>query len=136
MVYRRAQETIRYSVVLSLSLALLLSKKDIVSAVKLVKPSPGDFALCELSAEVKDKFLDEHNKFRGMVDPPAADMEYLVSRIIHKGREMFTTWPSVEYLHLGYRSRRKLILRIRIQSSRSKSNHTPLGCSRYEYTYT
>ena len=81
-----------------------------VSAVKLVKPSPGDFALCELSAEVKDKFLDEHNKFRGMVDPPAADMEYLVSKIIHKGREMFTTWPSVGYLHLGYRSGRKLIL--------------------------
>ena len=94
-----------------------------VSAVKLVKPSPGDFALCELSAEVKDKLLDEHNKFRGMVDPPAADMEYLVSKIIPKGREMFTTWPSVEYLHLGYRSRRKLILRKFRVPDRSRTTH-------------
>ena len=57
---------------------MLLSKKDTASAMNRVKPSRGDFALCELSAEDKDKFLDEHNKFRGMVDPPAADMEYMV----------------------------------------------------------
>lgn len=31
-----------------------------------------------LTEEEKEKFLDEHNKLRGMVDPPAADMEYLV----------------------------------------------------------
>ncbi|KAJ7375079.1 hypothetical protein OS493_001811 [Desmophyllum pertusum] len=42
-----------------------------------IKPSSEDFAICELSAEKKEKLLDEHNKFRGMVDPPAADIEYL-----------------------------------------------------------
>ena len=45
-----------------------------------LKPTAEDFAICELSAEKKEKFLDDHNKYRGMVDPPAADMEYLVSR--------------------------------------------------------
>ncbi|XP_078361466.1 uncharacterized protein LOC144645798 [Oculina patagonica] len=40
-------------------------------------PSRGDFATCKLTAEEKEKFLDEHNKFRGMVKPTAADMEYL-----------------------------------------------------------
>ena len=45
-----------------------------------LKPTAEDFAICELSAEQKEKFLDDHNKYRGMVDPPAADMEYLVSR--------------------------------------------------------
>ena len=44
-----------------------------------LKPTAEDFAICELSAEQKEKFLDNHNKYRGMVDPPAADMEYLVS---------------------------------------------------------
>lgn len=63
---------------LAVILALLLSEKDTVSAMGRIKPSRGDFAICELSAEQKEKFLDEHNKFRGMVDPPAADMEYLV----------------------------------------------------------
>lgn len=42
-----------------------------------LKPTAEDFAICELSAEQKEKFLDNHNKYRGMVDPPAADMEYL-----------------------------------------------------------
>ncbi|KAJ7375081.1 peptidase inhibitor [Desmophyllum pertusum] len=62
---------------LVLILALLLSDQETVSAMGRIKPSRGDFAISELSAEKKEKFLDEHNKFRGMVDPPAADMEYL-----------------------------------------------------------
>ena len=65
---------------------VLISGKHNVSAMGLItlsgrmKPTGEDFAICELSAEQKEKFLDQHNKFRGMVDPPAADMEYLVSR--------------------------------------------------------
>ena len=65
--------------ILAVIFALLLSEKDGVTAMGRIKPSRSDFAICELSAEQKEKFLDEHNKFRGMVDPPAADMEYLVS---------------------------------------------------------
>ncbi|XP_078361849.1 uncharacterized protein LOC144646177 isoform X2 [Oculina patagonica] len=63
--------------ILAVIFALLLGEKDTVSAMDRIKPSRGDFAICELPAEQKEKFLDEHNKFRGMVDPPAADMEYL-----------------------------------------------------------
>lgn len=70
---------IRCYTILVVILALLLSGDNTVRAMGRIKPSSEDFAICELSAEKKEKFLDEHNKFRGMVDPPAADMEYLVS---------------------------------------------------------
>ncbi|XP_022805622.1 multiple epidermal growth factor-like domains protein 6 isoform X1 [Stylophora pistillata] len=56
---------------------LMLSGGALVSAAGRIKPSRHDFAKSELTATQKEKFLDEHNKFRGMVDPPAADMEYL-----------------------------------------------------------
>ena len=42
-------------------------------------PQPSDFAQCRLSDELKEEFVDFHNKFRGEVQPTAADMEYLVS---------------------------------------------------------
>lgn len=42
-------------------------------------PQPSDFALCRLSDELKEEFVDFHNKFRGEVQPSAADMEFLVS---------------------------------------------------------
>ena len=42
-------------------------------------PQPSDFAQCRLSDELKEEFVDLHNKFRGEVQPSAADMEYLVS---------------------------------------------------------
>ena len=80
------RETLRYGVVLFLSLALL-GRRDTASAVGRIKPSRGDYAMCELSMEDKEKFLDRHNKFRGMVDPPAADMEYLVGKKISPYRE-------------------------------------------------
>ena len=73
------QNRLKRYTMLVLILALLLSDQETVSAMGRIKPSRGDFAISELSADKKEKFLDEHNKFRGMVDPPAADMEYLVS---------------------------------------------------------
>ena len=39
-------------------------------------------ATCELSNKEKEVLLNEHNKLRGMVDPPAANMETMVSQII------------------------------------------------------
>lgn len=53
------------------------SIRDKVLSVYITSPSRGDFATCKLTMEEKEKFLIEHNKFRGMVNPPAADMEYL-----------------------------------------------------------
>ncbi|CAH3149811.1 unnamed protein product, partial [Porites lobata] len=68
---------LRYCAFLCVSFSVLFRKNDMASALTQVKPSREDFALSELSPEDKEKFLDEHNKFRGMVQPPAADMEYL-----------------------------------------------------------
>ena len=45
-------------------------------------PTRRDFDTCKLKPEFKENFLDEHNRFRGMVKPSAADMEYLVRRNI------------------------------------------------------
>ena len=42
-------------------------------------PQQSDFAQCRLSDELKEEFVDFHNKFRGEVQPSAADMEFLVS---------------------------------------------------------
>lgn len=76
-----------FSVLLAVGVALILisgnhnaSAMGLIKRASRLKPTGEDFAICELSAEQKEAFLDEHNKFRGMVDPPAADMEYLVSR--------------------------------------------------------
>ena len=65
--------------VVILALSVLSRRSSLVSAIDRIRPSRQDFAICELSAAQKENFLDEHNKFRGKVDPPAADMEYLVS---------------------------------------------------------
>ena len=76
------QDTFKCHVISVVILALaVLSGRGLVSAIDRIRPSRQDFAICELSAAQKEKFLDEHNKFRGKVDPPAADMEYLVSII-------------------------------------------------------
>ena len=45
-------------------------------------PRPSDFTQCRLSEEMREQFVDAHNKFRGEVQPSAADMEYLVSCLI------------------------------------------------------
>lgn len=65
---------------LVLCFTLQFSIRDKVLSVYITSPSRGDFATCKLTTEEKEKFLIEHNKFRGMVNPPAADMEYLVSK--------------------------------------------------------
>lgn len=40
-------------------------------------PSRADYAECRLNDEEKEKFMDQHNEYRGIVSPQAADMEYL-----------------------------------------------------------
>lgn len=47
-------------------------------------PSRADFAKCTLSTEDREKFVDEHNRLRGMVSPQAADMEFLVRSKLNK----------------------------------------------------
>lgn len=76
--------------------------KDKVLSVAITSPSRGDFTTCKLTMEQKEKFLSEHNKFRGMVSPPAADMEYLVGidRITSKNSESEDLmWPLNIYTH-------------------------------------
>ena len=58
-------------------------------------PMRSDFAECELVTEEKEQFLDLHNKLRGMVNPTAADMEYLV----RKNERIFTL---VNFSHLSH----------------------------------
>ena len=65
---------------LVLCFILQFRRKDRVSSVDNTPPTRADFTTCGLTVEDKEKFLAEHNKFRGMVDPPAADMEYLVRK--------------------------------------------------------
>ena len=79
MFFQSVQRSLRNFTVVFLSLTLLPSNRNAVFAMDRIKPSRGDFALCQLSAEDKEKFLDKHNTHRGKVNPPAADMEYLVS---------------------------------------------------------
>lgn len=52
--------------------------KATVVRVDLNPPTRADFATCKLTPELKEKFVDDHNKFRSNVTPSAADMEYLV----------------------------------------------------------
>ena len=63
---------------LVLCITLQFPVKDKVLSAYITSPSRGDFATCKLTEEEKETFLIEHNKFRGMVKPTAADMEYLV----------------------------------------------------------
>ena len=63
---------------LLLCLTLQFRVKDRAMCQGMASPSKEDFATCKLTDEEKERFLMEHNKFRGMVNPYAADMEYLV----------------------------------------------------------
>ena len=84
---KHGQDLFMCNAILAVVAALILmsgnhnvSAMGLIKAVDRLKPTGEDFAICELSAEQKENFLDDHNKYRGMVDPPAADMEYMVSR--------------------------------------------------------
>lgn len=55
------------------------AKDNVLSYVSMWSPTSSDFKTNRLTAEEKEKFLDEHNKFRGMVKPTSADMEFMVS---------------------------------------------------------
>ncbi len=68
-------------------------------------PRPSDFAQCRLSDDLGEQFVDFHNKFRGEVQPSAADMEYLVScatlpffsvdRVLFISRWLIFEWKSI-----------------------------------------
>ena len=73
-----------------LTMYLILQFRSKVSANHGHVPTKADFDTCKLSTEDKEKFVDEHNKFRGMVNPQAADMEYVVSKgILIGGLKLF-----------------------------------------------
>ena len=43
-----------------------------------LKPTAIDYAISRISQRQKEEFVDEHNTYRSSVDPPAANMEYMV----------------------------------------------------------
>ena len=47
-------------------------------------PRARDFAYSAMSKKMKEKFVDLHNEYRGKVDPPAANMNYLVSHYLER----------------------------------------------------
>ena len=49
-----------------------------VASLGPLKPMPIEFAISRLSKIQQEQFVDEHNKFRSLVNPPAANMEYMV----------------------------------------------------------
>lgn len=66
-------------VILCFILQFLSEQKAVKAAqVDLTLPTRADFATCTLTEEFKESFVDEHNRHRSHVQPPAADMEYLV----------------------------------------------------------
>lgn len=67
------------SVILCFILQFLSEQRAVKAAnVDLTPPTRADFATCTLTQEFKETFVDEHNRHRSHVQPPAADMEYLV----------------------------------------------------------
>ena len=49
-----------------------------VTSLGPLKPTAIDYAISRISQRQKEEFVDEHNKYRSSVDPPAANMEYMV----------------------------------------------------------
>ena len=67
------------SVILCFIFQFLSEQRAVKAAnVDLTPPTRADFATCTLTQEFKETFVEEHNRHRSHVQPPAADMEYLV----------------------------------------------------------
>ncbi|XP_022805617.1 multiple epidermal growth factor-like domains protein 10 [Stylophora pistillata] len=64
------------------------AKDSVSSSVAIWSPTSADFKTCRLTTEGKEKFLHEHNKFRGMVQPNAADMESMMVLILFTGQNL------------------------------------------------
>lgn len=74
----RQRDALGHFLCLVVSFTVQFRTKDSVTSLAMKSPRSQDFKTCRLTAEEKEKFLDENNKFRGMVQPTAADMEFLV----------------------------------------------------------
>ena len=75
----RQRDAFGHFLYLVVSFTVQFRTKDSVTSLAMKSPRSQDFKTCRLTTEEKEKFLDENNKFRGMVQPTAADMEFLVS---------------------------------------------------------
>ena len=49
-----------------------------VASLGPLKPMHIDYAISKIRQRQKEQFVDEHNKYRSLVNPPAANMEYMV----------------------------------------------------------
>ena len=59
-------------------LSLILVLVSTVSSMGPLKPMPIEYAITRLTQRQKEEFVDEHNRFRSLANPPAANMEYMV----------------------------------------------------------
>lgn len=62
----------------SFLLPIVLILVPTVSSLGPLKPMPIEYAISRLTQRQREQFVDEHNKYRSLVNPPAANMEYMV----------------------------------------------------------
>ena len=63
-------------------LSFFLVMISTASSLGPLKPMPIEFAISRLTQRQQEQFVDEHNRFRSLVNPPAANMEYMVRQCI------------------------------------------------------
>ena len=59
-------------------LSFILVFVSSVSSMGPLKPTHIDYAITRLTQRQKEQFVDEHNRFRSLANPPAANMDYMV----------------------------------------------------------
>ena len=59
-------------------LSLILVLVSSVTSMGPLKPMHIDYAITRLTQRQIEQFVDEHNRFRSLANPPAANMEYMV----------------------------------------------------------
>lgn len=62
----------------SFLLPIVLILVPTVSSLGPLKRMPIEYAISRLTQRQREQFVDEHNKYRSLVNPPAANMEYMV----------------------------------------------------------
>lgn len=63
-------------------LSLFLVIVSTASSLGPLKPMPIEYAITRLTQRQKEQFVDEHNRFRSLINPPAANMEYMVRKYV------------------------------------------------------
>ena len=60
-------------------MCLVLNYQSVAGMIREAAPQASEYAVSQLTTQQKQDMLDEHNRFRSMVRPTAANMEYQVT---------------------------------------------------------